>query len=390
MAKGPSLSTPAPSPMMGQKERVFWGAMGGLLPSALQVTAQTKLAETIAGAGTVHILDAALPVLVFMFVGAVIAAAFREEDNRLQLLIIGVSAPAMISAWSSQGAAQQAATAVQQLKDIQILSPRPGASVPEKTVPQGWLRFEGPVVHAAAKTFARSEVNSADRIRQVFSGEIPNRNYFVILGSYAMESQAEQQAKQAQQKLKGLRIETYSAPPNYSRALYSVVCAANTTFDEAKAALAKVVKAGYESAYIWTFDLPIRPPAEVSTTGECAASVEFKGTGSQGAFREGVVEVRFGDQFPKYMFLYMADVGDSKAVLYLGVARSADEIPPANVSPDTFAKKYAARTGAARIDLSGGVASPPTVIVNGVKYSVSGTVAKHIIHDYVSVRVCRY
>jgi hypothetical protein len=87
---------------------------------------------------------------------------------------------------------------------------------------------------------------------------IENKDYFVVAGSFATLEEAQQRRVTVAAKLVGRDVNVYNPIQGSGPSLYSVVVAPNLPFDEAKRVLAEVSKAGFPSAYIWTFGVALR------------------------------------------------------------------------------------------------------------------------------------
>jgi hypothetical protein len=253
-------------------QRAGWGALGAVLPLCVRLAGEAHVYEKATSLRIPGVIDALFPAVILILVGAAVAAVFHEERNRRNLLIFGITAPALINTWAAYGTASSVERKLQDLKDIQSQSAPAGSAVPtnEMRSPGGAMRFDlvSPVYAAdqRLRTFEHAEPTALEKIQGTLSGSTPNRDYFVVLGTFSSVDVAQKFREIALGKLTGLSVELYGPPPGYVPALYSVVVSPNRTIDEAKALQSQAVGLGYSSTYIWTFGLPLRPSPECSTT----------------------------------------------------------------------------------------------------------------------------
>lgn len=252
-------------------QRAGWGALGAVLPLGVRLAGEAHVYEKATSLRIPGVIDALFPAVILILVGAAVAAVFHEERNRRKLLIFGIAAPALINSWAVYGTVNSLESRLQVLKDLQNQSAPAGSAVPTKGMrsSDGTMRFDLiSRVYAAdqkLRTFEHAEPTTLEKIQSTLSGWTPNRDYFVVLGSFSSVDVAQKAREKALRKLSGLSIELYGPPPGYAPALYSVVVSPNRTIDEAKALQSQAVGLGYSLAYIWTFGLPLRPTPECST-----------------------------------------------------------------------------------------------------------------------------
>jgi len=241
-------------------QRGLWGALGALLPLAIRFAGQNHIAESLAAGGGYTFANNLTSAVCLAGAGAIVAAAFQDENNTLKLLVLGVAAPALINSWAAYGTGSDAVKRVDRLDQIQ----KGGGS--QALPPRGALKLNldlnlVPSVFAAdssLKTFSHASSNLVDQVQGVFTGVVPNRDYFVIAGSFATLEDAQRAQTAVAAKL-GRDVSLYGPPEGSTPPLYSVVVSPNLSFDDAKKTLADVSSAGFSSSYIWTFGLPLRP-----------------------------------------------------------------------------------------------------------------------------------
>jgi hypothetical protein len=256
-------STSTASTELTQWHRAMWGALGALLPLAIRLAGEQHFYEQMASLQVHGVINIAVPALISVITGAIVAAAFEDERNIKKLLVLGVSAPALIASWNGYSLAGSTAGQNRDLKQLWSESARPNESVPHKN-PSGTSHLFQlvPSVYAAEETvatFSHATLSGLEKLRGAISGVVPSRDYFVIAGSYPSLSEAQQEKSVVRGQLHGVAIETFGSPDGYAPPLYSTVISPNLTFEDASALLKTVSEAGFRSAYIWTFGIPLRP-----------------------------------------------------------------------------------------------------------------------------------
>lgn len=251
-------------------QRAGWGALGAILPLALRLAGEAHVYEKASSLRIPGMVDILVPMFISILAGAAVAAVFQDEKNRRNLLVLGISAPAMINTWAAYGTASQAERNLENLKGISNQSADAGSGIPisgTSPSPHSLFRFNMVQQVFAAdqslSTFTHAEPTTLQKIQSAVTGSIPNKDYFVVLGSFSSVDDAQREKLIAQGKLPGYPIEVYGPPPGYAPALFSVVLAPNLTIEDAKTYLEKAQGAGYSSSYIWTFGIPQRPATVV-------------------------------------------------------------------------------------------------------------------------------
>lgn len=257
-------ATPSVTPLSG-RQRFLWCALGGLVPSLLHLSHQTTLIETIRQVGWTGVIDQVFVAIVAIVIACLIAAIFRDETDIKKLIVLGVSAPALLSSWLSTSNANINATQLENFKQAASSWATPGSSTPQPasqlTVPA--LSFV-PAVEAATndiKPFPKYVPGAIEQLGASLVGsQSTQRNYFVIVGSSANPDAALQQKQSIAGRFSGKDVEVYRSPDGYSPVLYCVVVSPNLTFADANTLLKQVAPMGFPAAYVWTFGLPLRPP----------------------------------------------------------------------------------------------------------------------------------
>jgi hypothetical protein len=248
-------------------KRAMWGVLGALLPFAIKVAGQQHVYEDLTALRISGFIDHLVPALILLAAGGVVAAVFDDEVSPKKLLVLGMSAPALIASWSGYSLAESTADQTRNLLQLQRDAAKAGESVQRQqrtTDSEGRMGFFQliPTVHAAGSavaTFAHADLSGLEKLRAAVGGALPNRDYFVIAGSYPSLPQAQKEQAAAKLRFTGRSVELYAAPDGYAPPLYSVVVSPNLAFDDATTLLKGVAEAGYKSSYIWTFGLPLRP-----------------------------------------------------------------------------------------------------------------------------------
>lgn len=247
------------------RQRFLWCALGGLVPSLLHLSHQTTLIETIRQVGWTGVVDQVFVAVIAIVIACVIALIFRDETDIKKLIVLGVSAPALLSSWLSTSNANINATQLENFKQAASSWATPGSSTPgpasQLTVPA--LSFV-PTVEAATndiKPFPKYVPGAIEQLGASLVGsQSTQRNYFVIVASSANPDAALQQKQSIAGRFSGKDVEVYRSPDGYSPVLYCVVVSPNLTFADANTLLKQVAPMGFPAAYVWTFGLPLRPP----------------------------------------------------------------------------------------------------------------------------------
>lgn len=170
---------------------ILWGSLGGILPNVVQKAQQLVNSSPDDALEAIIYPTFLLGVLLVACIGAVIVAAFREEDSR-KALFLGIGAPALImvvASAPSQGANSAAsstptAPVVQEQQstfvpwlirevsagDIELKRPPP---VPENNLVPG--RFVEVIATGESESFNIDFLN--DRKELITSASLPNINF---------------------------------------------------------------------------------------------------------------------------------------------------------------------------------------------------------------------
>lgn len=259
-------ATVSTSPLSG-RQRFLWCALGGLVPSLLHLSHQTTLIETIRQVGWTGVVDQVFVAIVAIVIACLIALVFRDETDIKKLIVLGVSAPALLSSWLSTNNANINATQLENFKQAASSWAAPGSSTPQ---PQSQLSVPAfsfvPAVEAAAndiKPFPKYVPGAIEQLSASLMGsQSTQRNYFVIVAASADPQAALRQKQSLAGRFPGKDVEVYRSPDGYSPVVYCVVVSPNLTFADANTLLKQVGPMGFPGSYVWTFGLPLRPPAQ--------------------------------------------------------------------------------------------------------------------------------
>ncbi|HEY6448287.1 MAG TPA: SPOR domain-containing protein [Acidobacteriaceae bacterium] len=249
------------------RQRFLWCALGGLVPSLLHLSHQTTLIETIRQVGWTGVVDQVFVAIVAIAIACLIALVFRDETDIRKLIVLGVSAPALLSSWLSTSNANINATQLENFRQAASSWAAPGSSAP---LPQSQLTLPAfsflPPIEAATseiKPFPKYAPGAFEQLGATLTGsQSTQRNYFVIVASSADPEAALQQKQSLAGRFSGKDVEVYRSPDGYSPVLYCVVVSPNLTFADANTLLKQISPMGFPTAYVWTFGLPLRPPAK--------------------------------------------------------------------------------------------------------------------------------
>lgn len=260
-------------------QRARWGALGSVLPFLIRLSGEHHVYESVQSLGWTGAIDLVFPATISILAAAFVALIFKDEANIYKLVILGISAPALITSWQGYNLAQEQAKNLSRDRQIQNDSASPDSSRPRGSasldVPT--FSFEAKVNAAdlsELKTFSHYEPSVAERILASLKGGAPiDRDYFVIVEASASKEEAEKQKNLAIKKLPSADIELFQSPPEYSPIIYSVVIAPNRSFDEATALLKTTTSAGFNPSYIWTFGYPLHPTSNVDNQSKAIVSL---------------------------------------------------------------------------------------------------------------------
>jgi len=249
-------------------DRAKWGAVGAALPLIVRLSGQQHVYETARGLGVQGVLDIIFPALLSLLAAAIVTSIFRDETNIYKLVVLGISAPALITTWQGYNLAQSAAQNLSNYQQIQNESAPSTSSKPSQAsysqLPLSNL-FSVPVVDAAQSSpsqppvFPHYDPGFSGKVLSSLSGAPPeSRDYFVILSASPDLSKAAQQRQSLSSKFSGQSLSIFRTPDNYSPTLYCVVLSPNRSFSEATDLLKKASQV-VPAAYIWTFGNSIHP-----------------------------------------------------------------------------------------------------------------------------------
>jgi hypothetical protein len=251
---------------LSSRQRFLWCALGGFLPTLLHLSHQTDVVEAVRQMGWAGLVNQIFVAVAAVVIAGVMALIFRDEANTYKLVVLGVSGPALISSWLAVNTANINAAQLQDFKAAASSLAAPGSSAPQ---PQSRLMLPGlsiiPAAEAAStdiKPFPRYIPGAIEQLSASLAGsQATQRNYFVILATSAKAEDALRQKQSIAGRFSGKEVEVYRSPDGYAPVLYCVVVSPNLTFADASALLKQVSGMGLNSSYIWTFGLPLRPPA---------------------------------------------------------------------------------------------------------------------------------
>lgn len=259
------IRSKAAAKTMGSLQRAKWAALGAVLPTLVRLSGQQNVYEAVRSLGISGALDIIFPVLLSIIAAAAVSLIFQDETNIYKLVVMGVSAPALITSWQGYNLAQSAAQAIQTHQQFQNQLAPPGSSVPQNAPVSlnSFSPFSMGVVYAAQSSsispFPHYDPGSLTRLGSSISGSAPvSRDYFVILSASASADVARQQQAAMAPKFAGKRVELFRTPDGYSPTLYCVVLSPNVTFGDAQN-LQKQALPIARSAYIWTFGYAVHP-----------------------------------------------------------------------------------------------------------------------------------
>jgi hypothetical protein len=274
--------------------RAGWGALGGLLPFMLRLSGQRQVYEILTTLGWPGMVDLCFPALLSIGVAAIVTLLFKDESNIPKLVMLGISAPALITTWQGYNLAGETAERLSHGQQMQQNLAVPDAAKPNHIgIMNQWEVFSIPTVEAAetqptqTKTFQRYNPDTLERVTaSVTGGLTPNKNYFVILSSTLSVNEAEKQKIAGAAKFPGEEVDIYQSPDGVTPKLYCVVLDPNQSFDDAKRLLGRAVLSGFVSSYIWTFDFPLHPTSnltEASAASLILSRIDIKHDGAPGS-----------------------------------------------------------------------------------------------------------
>ncbi len=243
-----------------------------MLPLLIRAS-QEQHVHVILTRPTPELVDLLFPALISIILAGAVAALFQDETKVIKLVLIGLSAPALITSWAGYNLAKDTARDLSNVKTIQNETAPAGASKPANKATVDYRLFPTTRAVFAADdrsnkvaTFPHYDPGLIQSLQSSITGAAPtNRDYFVVICATPSEDEAARQRVIAAARFPGEEVALYISPPGYDPVLYSVVVNPNRSFEEATALLKRVSSLGLPSAYIWTFGLPLHPIASENT-----------------------------------------------------------------------------------------------------------------------------
>ncbi|MFH1874141.1 MAG: SPOR domain-containing protein [Pseudomonadota bacterium] len=223
-------------------QKFFIGGVGGAIPlimNLLIVDYQTVLTNLTFYVG----LGYSIRFLVFFSIGG-FWAALHTETNKKKIFELGIIAPALITAMINAGNIKQA-----DFNPAEIVPPSAKIFFINDALAQETTQPE------ELQTVKKFQIPPETQTQQFFRGLIgaePANTWFVIVGSYRHENNAQRQAKLINRAYDDFQAEVYA--PYGDNPFYTVVIGANLSQNAAQNLRDKALKEGLaEDAYLWTF-----------------------------------------------------------------------------------------------------------------------------------------
>ncbi len=222
-------------------QKVLIGGVGGAIPLIMNLliidyqTVFTKLTFYVGLAYSIRFL-------VFFGVGG-FWAALHDETNKKKIFELGIIGPALITAMVNAS----------EIKQGEI-------NLPKITQPSAMALFINDAYAQEAtetkkqevKVFQMPEETNTQQFWRGLIGAKPKNTWYVIVGSYRHENNAQRQAKLINRAYDDFTAEVYA--PYGNNPFYSVVIGANLNHDTAQTIKEKAIKEGLsEDTFLWTF-----------------------------------------------------------------------------------------------------------------------------------------
>jgi len=226
---------------MKTHQKILFGGLGALTPvvmNLLVVDLNVLFLNLTLVAGLAYLTRVAI----LFALGGLVAFLHKDEKSPLKLIQLGIAAPALITGFLNGG---------------QITVPKAPAHSDAKVIsslefiPSAYAQINQ---EQRTKTFSLPKESVIEQFQRGFTGSVPKRVWFVIVGSYSSRENAEKAAKKIEAEFgsKGFKPEVYapfSGNPNWK-----VVIGSNLTAEEAEPLRQRAVTAGLpKDIYVWTF-----------------------------------------------------------------------------------------------------------------------------------------
>ena len=109
-------------------QRARWGALGSVLPFLIRLSGEHHVYESVQSLGWTGAIDLVFPATISILAAAFVALIFKDEANIYKLVILGISAPALITSWQGYNLAQEQAKNLSRDRQIQNDSASPDSS----------------------------------------------------------------------------------------------------------------------------------------------------------------------------------------------------------------------------------------------------------------------
>lgn len=222
-------------------QKIMLGGLGALMPVIMNLLV-VDLHILFLNLTLVALLAYFTRVVILFFLGGLVAFLHKDENSPFKLLQLGVAAPALITGL---------------LNGAQVELPK--VPLPAEANPSASTYFVPPVYAqptrgTEVKTFSLPKETLGEQVQRGLIGSVPTRVWFVIVGSYSSQENAERSVKQIEREFgpKGFKPVVYA--PYGGNPYWAVVIGSNLSSQEAQQLQQRAITAGLpKDTYLWTF-----------------------------------------------------------------------------------------------------------------------------------------
>jgi hypothetical protein len=219
---------------MSNRQKIFIGGLGALTPIIMNLLI-VDLSVTLENLKWGVLVGYIIRVLVLFYIGGIIAFLHKDENSSIKLCELGIAAPALIIAMIN-------ATNIGEHKIPKVAG--------KKAVSSTLFISQAYAQPSDKKVFSLPKETTFEQVKRGLFGSKTERVWFVIVGSHLKFEDAEKQAKQINNNMKGFNAEVYDKYGH--NPYYGVVIGANLIYEEAQQLRKKAVDAGLpKDTYLW-------------------------------------------------------------------------------------------------------------------------------------------